>query len=96
MIRSFADKLTQDIFNGVGSRRVRRLDSKLVRTTARKLDIINAAHILEDLRSPPGNRLEALRGELVGNYSIRVNDQWRLVFRWVDGAAHEVRLMDYH
>ncbi len=96
MIRSFADKLTQDIFNGVSSKRVRRLDSNLVRATARKLDIINAAHVLQDLRAPPGNRLEALRGDLEGHHSIRVNDQWRLVFRWVDGTAHDVQLMDYH
>lgn len=96
MIRSFADKLTQDIFNGVSSKRVRRLDSNLVRATARKLDIINSAHVLDDLRAPPGNRLEALKGDLDGHHSIRVNDQWRLVFRWLDGAAHDVRLMDYH
>jgi len=94
VIRSFADKLTEDIFNGVGSKRVRRLDSRLVRTTARKLDIIHAAHILDDLRSPPGKRLEALRGDLIGRHSIRVNDQWRLLFCWIDGAAHDVVLMD--
>lgn len=96
MIRSFADKLTEDIFHGVASKRVRRLDAKLVGVTARKLDIINAAHNLDDLRSPPGNRLEALRGDLAGHHSIRVNDQWRIVFRWVDGAAHDVAFMDYH
>lgn len=58
--------------------------------------MINAAQALQDLASPPGNRLEALRGDLRGNYSIRVNDQWRLVFRWADGEAHGVRLVDYH
>ncbi|MGI9431372.1 MAG: type II toxin-antitoxin system RelE/ParE family toxin [Myxococcota bacterium] len=62
----------------------------------RKLDMIQAAHELKDLRSPPGNRLEALRGGLRGHHSIRVNDQWRLVFRWADGRASEVRIVDYH
>lgn len=96
MIHSFADRLTHDIFNGVESKRVRRLDHKLVRVAARKLDIINAAHALDDLRSPPGNRLESLKGDLVGHHSIRNNDQWRLVFRWVDGSAHDVAFTDDH
>jgi len=58
--------------------------------------MINAALQLGDLRVPPGNRLEALRGDLQGSYSVRVNDQWRVVFKWADGQAHEVRLTDYH
>jgi proteic killer suppression protein len=58
--------------------------------------MLNAAHNLQDLRSPPANRLEALRGDMAGLHSIRVNDQWRVVFRWADDAAHDVRLMDYH
>ena len=61
----------------------------------RKLDMLNAAHSLMDLRSPPGNRLEALRGNLRGMHSIRINDQWRVVFRWQEGA-HEVQIIDYH
>lgn len=61
-----------------------------------KLDLLNAAAALPDLRSPPGNRLKALRGAMQGLYSIRVNDQWRLVFRWNDGDAYGVRLTDYH
>jgi proteic killer suppression protein len=65
-------------------------------TAIRKLDMLNGAHRLLDLRSPPGNRLEALRGEWRSFHSIRVNDQWRVIFRWVDGAAHDVRLLDYH
>jgi proteic killer suppression protein len=60
------------------------------------LDQINAATALLDLKSPPGNRLEALRGDMRGWYSVRVNDQWRLVFRWSEGDAHGVRLIDYH
>jgi proteic killer suppression protein len=62
----------------------------------RKLDMINAAQAVQDLSSPPGNRLEALSGDLKGYHSIRINDQWRLVFRWSEGKAHEVRIADYH
>lgn len=62
----------------------------------RKLDMLNAALNLDDMRAPPGNRLEALRGNLAGHHSIRVNDQWRVVFRWKDGAAHDVKIDDYH
>lgn len=62
----------------------------------RKLDVLNAAHELRDLRSPPGNRLEALRGDLEGLHSIRINDQWRVVFRWHGSDAEEVRIVDYH
>lgn len=58
--------------------------------------MLNAAQTLQDLRSPPANRLESLRGDLYGHHSIRVNDQWRVVFRWAPDGAHEVRLMDYH
>jgi proteic killer suppression protein len=67
-----------------------------VKAALQKLDILNAAHSLEDLRSPPGNRLEALRGDLQGFYSIRINNQWRLVFRWQASQALEVRIVDYH
>ena len=96
MIRSFADGLTQDLFNGVQSRQTRRIDAGPVRATVRKLDMLNAAHVLDDLRSPPGNRLEVLRGDLAGFMSIRVNDQWRLVFRWTAAGPEAVRFMDYH
>ena len=58
--------------------------------------MINAANTVDDLKSPPGNRLEALRGDLRGFYSIRVNEQWRIVFRWLDGAAEDVEILDYH
>ncbi len=61
-----------------------------------KLDLLNAAHELQDLRVPPGNRLEALKGALRGKHSIRINDQWRIVFRWKDGHAHDVEIDDYH
>ena len=62
----------------------------------RKLDMLNAARNLRDLMSPPGNRLEALRGDLKGHHGIRINDQWRVVFRWASGDAHDVRITDYH
>ena len=66
------------------------------KVVARKLDVLDYAHELDDLRAPPGNRLEALRGDRVGFHSIRVNEQWRVVFRWAEGQAHEVRVVDYH
>lgn len=62
----------------------------------RKFDMLDAAKQLSDLRSPPGNRLELLRGDFAGYYSVRVNQQWRFVFRWVDGEIHDLRLVDYH
>lgn len=96
MIRSFGDQRTADLFHGRATREVKRLDAALVKTTVRKLDMIVAAVAVQDLRSPPGNRLEALHGDLEGWMSIRVNDQWRIVFRWVDGQADDVKLVDYH
>ncbi len=94
MIRSFGDKATEDVFNGLDTKRAHRFGT-VVKVATRKLDMLNAAHRLDDLRAPPANRLEALKGELKGLYSIRVNDQFRIVFRWDDGA-HDVRITDYH
>lgn len=94
-IHSFRDAATEDLFHGRKTSRVRRFPPDLVRIALRKLDILNGAHRLNDLKSPPANRLEALKGDLVGFHSIRVNDQWRLIFRWDDGV-HEVSLTDYH
>lgn len=96
MIRSFGDQRTQDVFHGHATREVKRLDVALVKATVRKLDMMVAAAVVQDLRAPPGNRLEALSGDLDGWFSIRVNDQWRLIFRWLDGAAADVKLVDYH
>jgi len=96
LIVSFGDKRTEEVFHGEATKRVKRLDAGLVQATQRKLDMVDAAHQLDDLRMPPGNRLEALRGDLAGFYSIRVNQQWRLIFEWRDGNAHGVRLVDYH
>ncbi len=68
----------------------------IIRLALRKLDMLNAADRINDLREPPGNRLEALKGDFAGYHSIRVNDQWRIIFQWKDNNAHEVSLTDYH
>jgi proteic killer suppression protein len=96
VIASFGDRATEALFNGRRGRTVRRLPPQIVAVALRKLDMVNTAHTLQDLVSPPGNRLEALRGGLRGLHSIRINDQWRVVFRWQAGDAHEVRIVDYH
>ena len=94
-IQSFRDAATEDLFHGRKTSRVRRFPPDLVRIALRKLDVLNGAHRLEDLRSPPANRLEALKGDLAGFHSIRVNDQWRFIFRWDEGV-YDVSLTDYH
>ena len=94
-IHSFGDPATADLYHGRKTSRVRRFPPNIMETALRKMDVLNAAHRIEDLRSPPGNRLEALAGELKGFYSIRVNNQWRIVFRW-DNGANDVSLVDYH
>jgi len=96
MIHSFKDRRTEDLYHGRSSNRVRHLSIGLRAAALNKLDIIQAAIELIDLRSPPGNRFEALGGDLNGWFSIRVNDQWRIIFRWKDRAAHDVQLIDYH
>jgi proteic killer suppression protein len=96
VIASFGDQASADLYHGARTRRARAFPNDIVAAAIRKLDMLNTAHALLDLRSPPGNRLEALHGKWRGYYSIRVNDQWRIVFRWSEGAAHDVRLLDYH
>lgn len=96
MIASFGDRATEDLYHGRRSKISRRLPANIASGALRKLDIINAAQTLQDLMSPPGNRLEALRGDLSGHHSIPINDQWRVVFRWSAGEAHAVRIVDYH
>ena len=96
MIESFADRVTESVFHGTPIKLVRRFPQDVLPAAIRKLDLLNGARELKDLRSPPGNRLEALSGDLQGLHSIRVNDQWRIVFRWEDSCAYEVRLVDYH
>jgi proteic killer suppression protein len=93
VISSFADRRTEKIFRREG---VRRFSPELQRAALRKLLILEAAEKVEDLRVPPGNRLEKLRGDRRGQYSIRINDQWRVCFRWKDGNAHGVEIVDYH
>ncbi|HNT76645.1 MAG TPA: type II toxin-antitoxin system RelE/ParE family toxin [Anaerolineae bacterium] len=96
MITSFGDAATADLYHGRESHHVRRIPPTVKRAALRKLDLLNAAYGLEDLREPPGNRLEALKGDWLGFHSIRVNDQWRIVFRWENRDASEVSLIDYH
>lgn len=96
VIASFGDRATEDLFHGRRSARVWRYPPEVAEAAVLKLDSLNAAVALQDLRSPPGSRLKALRGDLRGMHSIRVTDQWRLVFRWSEGDAYAVRLTDYH
>ena len=96
MIASFADRATEGLFHGETGKSIKRIPPDIRKVAVRKLDMVNAAHELQDLRVPPGNRLEAMKGELRGKHSIRINDQWRIVFRWRDGDAHEVEIEDYH
>lgn len=93
MIRSFADKLTAAVFAG---EQVRRLPPGIQQAARRKLMYIDAATTLDALRVPPGNRLEALKGDRRGQHSIRINDQWRICFRWESGGAERVEITDYH
>jgi proteic killer suppression protein len=96
MIASFGDSATADLYHGHVTNRVRRFPPIIKRLALRKLDILNAAPRLDDLREPPGNRLEALKGDLAGYHSIRINEQWRLIFRWENNNAYAVSLTDYH
>jgi toxin HigB-1 len=93
VIISFGDRETEALFRD-GS--CRRIDSRVQRAARKKLLVLQAAVELDDLRLPPGNRLEALKGDLAGSHSIRVNGQWRIVFVWRGGHAHDVRIEDYH
>lgn len=96
MITSFGDHSTSDLFNGISSKQARKIPSQIHQVAVYKLDILNAAQDLKDLRSPPGNRLEPLRGDLENFYSIRINSQWRIIFRWSRNSASEVQVVDYH
>jgi proteic killer suppression protein len=93
MIKSFRCRETERLFNGRFSRR---LPHDIQRVAARKLEMLTAATILDSLRVPPANRLEALKGERAGQHSIRINDQWRICFRWHEGDAYDVEITDYH
>ena len=96
MIRSFADETSADLFRQRNTRAARRIPQQLWRVVHRKLKLIDAAGRLEDLVVPAGNRLELLKGDQAGRHSIRVNDQFRVTFRWENGHADEVRVEDYH
>ncbi len=93
MIKTFADKHTAAIFEGF---QVKRLPKEIQETARRKLKQIDAAASIESLRVPPGNRLELLKKDRAGRWSIRINDQWRICFRWGDGDATDVEIADYH
>jgi proteic killer suppression protein len=92
MIKSFGDRKTERLF---ADQVVKEFEA-IARRAKRRLEALHAAARLEDLKVPPSNRLEKLRGDLQGFHSIRINDQWRIIFRWVDGHAHDVAVVDYH
>lgn len=96
MILDFRDETTEDIFNGVVSRRALRVPREIWKVARRKLDMLNAAYDLKDLKVPPANRLEKLRGGLQDFYSIRINDQFRILFKWIGNNAKDVTITDYH
>jgi len=93
VIRSFACAETEQIFRGIRSRR---FPPDIQNTARRKLEYLHRARTLDDLRMPPGNRLEALKGDRKGQHSIRINDRWRICFQWRKGDAEQVEIVDYH
>lgn len=93
MLRSFADKETERVWQ---RRRVRKLAQDVQRAALRKLLILDAAETLDDLRVPPGNRLEKLKGNRAGSYSVRINQQWRICFRWTEAGPEGIEIVDYH
>jgi proteic killer suppression protein len=97
MIRSFVDKATEDLFYGRSTKAARKaLPQTLWRVAGRKFDALDSAESLEDVRVPPGNRLEALKKDRKGHHSIRINDQYRICFRWTDAGPEELEVVDYH
>ncbi|MGZ3771520.1 MAG: type II toxin-antitoxin system RelE/ParE family toxin [Bdellovibrio sp.] len=96
MIGSFGDDLTNDLFEDLNTKETRKFPPELRRVARRKLFYLNEATDLNDLKIPPGNKLEALKGNLKGYHSIRINDQWRIVFKWHEDSAFEVSIVDYH
>lgn len=93
MIRSFGSKVTERLWR---RERVPSIDPRIHRVALRKLRQVGSAVVLDELRVPPGNRLEALKGDRVGQHSIRINDQWRICFVWTDAGPEEVEIVDYH
>lgn len=96
MIQSFGDRATSDIYHGTNSKAARRIPTTLWRIARRKLDMIEAAKMISDLRVPPNNRLKALKRNSAGFWSIRINDQFRILFRFERGQALDVHIRDYH
>ena len=96
MIITFLTEATRDIYDGKESKQARRIPQSIWKVAQRKLDMLNVAYSLNDLNSPPANRLEALKGNSKGKYSIRINDQYRIVFEFRDKNVYEVEIVDYH
>ena len=96
MIQSFADQTTADIFRERNTKAARQIPKDVWRSAQRKLKMLDVAAQLNDLESPPGNRLQALKGQMKGRHSVRVNDQYRVTFRWENGHGFEVAVEDYH
>ena len=96
MITRFGNKLAEDLLNGNTTRYTQAFPPELYRAAQRRLQYLNAAKNLTDLKVPPGNRLEALKGAWKGYHAIRINDQWRVVFHWTGGDSDDVRVIDYH
>ena len=96
MIVSFDSRSAEDIYHGISSREARKIPQNIWKIACRKLDMLEAAASLSDLRSPPSNRLEVLKGKLKDCYSIRVNDQYRVIFQFRDGNAYDIDIVDYH
>ena len=97
MIRSFKNKATEDVFNGKSSKlAMKACPKRLWKIATRKLDQLDSVSTLEELNVPPGNRLESLSGKRKGEFSIRINDQFRIVFRWTENGPADVEITDYH
>jgi proteic killer suppression protein len=96
MIISFHSRAAQDIYDGISSKDARKFPQTIWPVAQRKMDMLNAAAALKDLKAPPANRLESLKGTLKDKYSIRINDQYRIVFGFKDGNAYDVEIVDYH
>jgi proteic killer suppression protein len=93
MLKSFGDKISEKIWNGIRSEK---LPNEIQDVARRKLRMIHNAQDVNDLRIPPSNRLEKLKGDLKEFYSIRINNQWRIIFKWINNDAYEIRIVDYH
>ncbi len=96
MIRSIKDKTTRDIFDGVNSKAARKVPSQVHQRARDLLDVLNATTRLETLNVPPSNRFHALKDDLKGFYSVSINNQWRIIFRWINEEAEDVQIVDYH